>query len=303
MRIVYGTDLSLEALAGARLCSWIAQSYEAAGEEVEITIAHVVEPPRRTYGRPSKLADDPDNLRRMERAIRKWLDEHVDEDWNFEVEIREGKSVEELDRLVEELEADYLVLGQTGKGAFARMTLGSTSHSIAQNAPCKVLLAHREFPTFVDIERIFVGVDFDETSRRALAEAADLARHFDAEIHVIHAFNPPVAPTFSGSLIDYSIDEEGALEIQEISEREMEELLDEQAEHLEGLTVRSAVLQGAPTRQLVEYAVNEDADILAVGTVAHGEVDHTLLGSVASGAVRHMPCTMLLVPPADRSKR
>ncbi len=299
MKIVYGTDLSLEAMPGAKLCSWIVDAY-ADDDEVSVQLVHAVPPPRRSYGQTSALADDPDNLRRIKQGVRKWIEENIENADSFDVFIDEGHPAEILEEQVLASKANYLVLGQTGKGAFARMMLGSTSHQIAQDPPCKLLLAHREFPNFVDLERICVAVDFEAPSGRVLKAASDLARHFSAGISVIHAYAPPVTPTFGGPLINYTVDENAAAQAEEIAERQMTEFLDEYSDALEGLEVQSAILQGTPTRQIVDFAANSGADILCLGTRRSNRPDYNMLGTIASGVVRHMPTTVLLVPPTNR---
>lgn len=299
MKLIYGTDLSPDATSGARLCAWLSEAYSA-DEKVQMRLVHAVPRPQQSYGQTSPLADDPDIFRRLERGVRNWIDENIDKSLEFDVIIEESDPADLLEEQAVDLEPDYIVLGQTGKGAFARMMIGSTSHQMAQSPPCKLLLAHRDFPNFVSLKRICVAVDFDLASTRVLAAAAELARKFDAKLSVIHAYAPPMTPTITGSLVAYTVDEDASSEAETQAETKMKGFIANHDELLSGLDVQTAILAGTPTRQIVGFAKNCGADILCVATRSNHTKDMTILGSIASGVVRQMPTTVLLVPPRNR---
>ncbi len=296
MRIVFATDLSIEALAGANLSVAVADADDE--EDVEIDMLHVVE--SRTFGERQLFGDDLD-VAQAEKLLRRWLNEHAGIDREFNVVVREGDPTEAIEAYVAETGADLLVLGQTGKGRFSRMILGSTAHKVAQDPPCRLMFAHREFSAFGHPRRIGVGVDFDETSNRAVREAADLARRLDAGVDVVHVFDPPRTPAFPGGLIGYDVTDDDIDELEQEAERQMEEFVDDHREILTGLEAKGVVLSGSPTHQLVEYTITNGIDVLCLGTVGHSGIDRRLLGSVSGGVVRHMPANMMLVPPVDRT--
>lgn len=60
------------------------------------------------------------------------------------------------------------------------------------------------------------------------------------------------------------------------------------------VSVRSRVVQGYPTRILLQAA--EQADLLVLGSRGHGELSGMLLGSVSLHCVTHAHCPVLVVP-------
>lgn len=296
MRLVYATDLSVEALAGARVTFALAERIHRRADPVDIDIVHVVEP-RRAGSR--LFEDEPLESRRVERSVRRWLDEHIERPADFQVIAREGRAAEQITAQATGREVDFLVVGQTGKGRFARMLLGSTAHQVAQKAPCKLMLAHREFAGFDDSPQLVAGVDFDETSRRALEATAELARLLEARLHAVHVFDPPKAPAIPGGIGGYAPAGDEIADLEREARLRMKGFLQRHRPQLEGVDVESHVFLGSPTKRLVEHAVACSADLLAVGTVAHRAIDRTGLGSIADGVVRHMQCSTLLVPPVD----
>ena len=46
------------------------------------------------------------------------------------------------------------------------------------------------------------------------------------------------------------------------------------------------MIEGTPSREIVNYAVDEDCDLIVMGTHGRGGLDRLLLGSVAERVVR-----------------
>ncbi len=297
MRIVYATDLSPEALAGAYMGFALARHLQNGGTDVEFDILHVIE----ESGISGRLLGGGDiDTQSIEKSLRKWVDENIEGPVDFGLTVLQGKPVDEIREFVDEKNADLLVMGQSGKGTFTRMVLGSTAHNIAQSPPCEILFAHREFDGFRRPRRFVVATDFSQASGRALRETAELARQMKAEVDVVHVFEVPKQPAFPGGIAGYQVPSEEIDGFRREAEDRMSDFVDDHAGVLEGLTVRREVLSGSPTQQLVEYAVTKNADIIGLATADDTSMGKRLLGSVASGVVRQMPTSTMLVPPAGK---
>ena len=62
----------------------------------------------------------------------------------------------------------------------------------------------------------------------------------------------------------------------------------------EGVEVRTRLLEGNPSKVLIEAA--EGADLLVVGARGRGGFGSLLLGSVSSQCVQHSPCPVVVIP-------
>ncbi len=145
-------------------------------------------------------------------------------------------------------------------------------------------------PTF---DHIVIATDGSESVRRAVRVALDFAERFDATVHAL-----------------YVVDEGEVESSPERVREEMRAALDDSgAEALREVVaaadrpVTTAVREGRPATVIREYAVEHDADVVAMGTRGrHGE-NRFLIGSVAERVVRTCPVPVLTVRQLDESER
>ena len=138
--------------------------------------------------------------------------------------------------------------------------------------------------------RICCAVDFSDTSRLAMAEAADLARQCGAELTLVHVFKPPAASTTDVLAAPVGLAELGTVDLaRDLSVWKAE------AERVTATAVRTALLVGDPAHELLRHARDRGVDLLVVGTHGRTGLKHLLLGSVAERLVLHAPCPVLVV--------
>ena len=143
-----------------------------------------------------------------------------------------------------------------------------------------------------EFDTIVIATDGSESVRRAVSVALDLADRFDATVHAL-----------------YVVDEGEVASSPEQMREEMRDALDESgAAALETVAdatdrpVTTAVREGRPATVIREYAVDHDADMVAMGTRGrHGE-NRFLIGSVAERVVRTCPVPVLTVRQLDESE-
>jgi nucleotide-binding universal stress UspA family protein len=144
-----------------------------------------------------------------------------------------------------------------------------------------------------EFDTIVIATDGSESVQRAVSVALDLADRFDATVHAL-----------------YVVDEGEVASSPERVREEMRDALDESgAAALETVAnatdrpVTTAVREGRPATVIREYAVDHDADVVAMGTRGrHGE-NRFLIGSVAERVVRTCPVPVLTVRQLDESER
>ncbi len=154
---------------------------------------------------------------------------------------------------------------------------------------------------------ILVPLDGSDLGERALRAAESLARIHNASIHLIHVV--PLQPELEGAKRGFlaAISAQAA----EHQQREARHLLEDRIaggkEYLErlaadlrgtGLTVETAVEEGAVYEKIIGYAKQHDMDLITVCTQGHGGIKRRLLGSVTDRLIRSSE-TPVLVVPAD----
>ncbi len=145
---------------------------------------------------------------------------------------------------------------------------------------------------------IIVGVDFETDGDMALAGAMALASDRDlAEVHLVFAdsaqanANDPRGGQARG---------EELLGKLEDAARQAHENLNAIVGHkVKKITLMSHYRVGAPANEVVQLAVDLDADLIVVGTHGRRGVSRLVMGSVASTILKKARCPVFVVRPKD----
>lgn len=136
---------------------------------------------------------------------------------------------------------------------------------------------------------IVVGIDGQETGRRALEWALREAQLRGCAAQVVHAWTFDAREDFFTETSSQRLHQESLAML----EREVEQATS-------GMTeippIRRSSIEGDPTRVLPELA--RGAAMLVVGRHQGGLVRQALLGSVSAVCVRHGSCPVVVIPPA-----
>jgi nucleotide-binding universal stress UspA family protein len=145
------------------------------------------------------------------------------------------------------------------------------------------------------IRRIVVATDFSTIADGALEVAITVGRAFGARIDIVHASTPVLLmpPPFEMVPIPTLFPD---------LPRRIQEGLEARAARVReaGLTGETAELAGTPHIEIIRYAQEIEADLVAMGTHGHG-LSHTVMGSVAERVLHHAPCLVLVVPDRQRN--
>lgn len=145
-------------------------------------------------------------------------------------------------------------------------------------------------------KRILVPVDFSECSRNALAKAEDVARAFEAELTVLHVWEPPLY-VFPEVMVDIPGEKSQTIE-QYARIRASEEMRDfierTLSDPARGAT-KTRIECGHPSQGIVDVATEGAFDLIVMGTHGRRGLPHLLLGSIAEKVVRHAPCPVMTV--------
>jgi universal stress protein A len=141
------------------------------------------------------------------------------------------------------------------------------------------------------VTRILVATDFSLDSARAIAWGEELARHFAAEIVVLHV--EEALSMVPGSDL-FEVRRRG-------SEAELARMVAQLRGH--GITARGLLRSGAAFDEIVEAARKEHTQVIVMGTHGRTGLSHLLMGSVAERVVRHAPCPVLTVRQPEEQER
>ncbi|MGC4084317.1 MAG: universal stress protein [Vicinamibacterales bacterium] len=142
------------------------------------------------------------------------------------------------------------------------------------------------------LKNILVATDFGEASDAALAYGRELARTFDATLHVLHVADDVYMRLGGDAYV--AVLPELQKDIEAAANRQLDTLLIDNDP--KPLTVKRAVITSAATAiAIVQYAKEMNIDLIILGTHGRGAVAHLLMGSVAERVVRTASCPVLTV--------
>lgn len=141
-------------------------------------------------------------------------------------------------------------------------------------------------------DRICVPTDGSDGTRQAIDHAITIAKRFDATIHALSVLVEGPYGSLQSDRIRAAA-REGAERAIERVEREAER---------EGVDVVSAIRTGVPDEEIVDYVVDEDIDMIVMGTHGRSGVDRFLVGSVTERVVRQASVPVVTVRATDEPR-
>ena len=172
-------------------------------------------------------------------------------------------------------DADMIVVGARGMGAFSRALLGSVSGGLVHHAHCPVAIIHDDPPAVAMDAPVLVGIDGSPASLSATEIAFDEASRRGVSLVALHAWRDITTMYELPGLDIEQLEAEARLTL---SER-----LAGFEERYPDVKVHHVVVSGQPSRQLVEHA--ESAQLVVVGSHGRGGFAGMLLGSVSTAVV------------------
>ena len=174
--------------------------------------------------------------------------------------------------------------------------LGSTAESVCRSAPCPVLVMHSDEQEFinddlkVDPKRILVAYDFSDYSELALKYGLSIAQEHQAELHLLHVLPP--RSVNDPEIAWYPAQGKSAYHT---AACRLQRVVPDGA-HL-WCGVKTAVSEGSPYREILNYAEKNEIDLISVGAHGAGFGMRALFGSNVDRILRQAPCPVLVARP------
>jgi universal stress protein A len=150
----------------------------------------------------------------------------------------------------------------------------------------------------IELKKILAPTDFSPHSERALRYACRLAERLGSELHLLHVLSE-VIPTGPDPLLMPVLPPEFYSDNEDRARETLRELL--KPEWGNPAAVLTAEQWGGAVEAIVDYAQDQEIDLIVIATHGRTGLSHILLGSVAERIVREAPCPVLTVRNQDQS--
>lgn len=216
---------------------------------------------------------------------------------NWHIATPAGDEASAIVDIANQRQADLIVMSTHGYSGATRWLLGSITEKVLQKAHCPVLAIRNNNP----IQKIAVTVDGSALSEQAIEPAIKIADAFNASLTLLRCYEPPL---FSHSaMIDLEWRESG------LASQFLEQQLNQLRDYMEGLVVRfqqagrhlnSQIVEGPAGPTILEFATQNELDLLVMATHGRGGLQRWVYGSVTQKVLREAQSALLVVrPPID----
>lgn len=239
-----------------------------------------------------------------------------------EIIVSPGHPADEVTQICQEKNIDLVIVATHGGSGIKRFLIGSVTDRLVKTLACPLLVlqAREDHLSFeknfhIPMKRILVGCDFSPGSKFAFDYALSLAQEFQAELHLVHVIKPEKQIELTTA--DYMKIQEGdylgwnradfinlnkhATEEEWDRRNRLLSRLDRQLSSLVPEESRNwcvpvtSLLEGEPYKELINYAEQNQMDMIVLGVHGHSFLEKFLVGSTTDRVISRSSCPVLAV--------
>jgi nucleotide-binding universal stress UspA family protein len=210
------------------------------------------------------------------------------------LEVEAGNPAEVIVERARQHRSGLIVMGTHGRSGLGRWIYGSVADNVLRHTSVPVMLAPPHaagWPTDRRL-RMVLALNGTDLAAAALAPARQLAGLLEASIILVGAARAP-GRLVSGHVYTHPEDEPTVQSL----EASLNDVADRLRTTVNSVEVRIEI--DDPVGTITRVAREEGADLVAMGTHGRAGMARFVLGSVATGVVRHATTAVLLVRPAS----
>lgn len=217
---------------------------------------------------------------------------------NLRTIVKVGEVRSELLGIIHDEKIDLLVMGTHGRNVFERFLLGSLTERMLRKVPVPILTVSHLDPTKelhtsgpVPLRHVLYATDLSDSAEIGLKFSAELARGAGARLSVVHVFKS-VDTIYWGAEGGYLGDELASLK--EDAEKRLQ--LSIPPAITKDLKVAPVLLEGDAYREILEFAEEQNVDMIVMNLQGKTALERALLGSTAERVIRSAHVPVLSIP-------
>ena len=279
-KILVPTDFSDQAKNALKLAVEISKKTDA-----ELILLHVVEIPDQaqfnTMGEATKVngMEGVYVMKMIELGKKKLANLKEDNLLNgvkLQTELKAGNTYYNIDKIVNEHNPDLIIMGTSGSSGVDEILIGSNAEKVVRNAKCPVLTLKEEI-SLANIDNIVFASSLKNDDQKLVNQLKEIAHLSYAKIHLLKVNTPN---SFESSTTTY---------------KKMDEYLSRT-----GLEADKKIHNGINEEEgILEFAKENNIDLIAMGTHGRKGLMHLLSGSIAEDVVNHSKRPVLTLKIED----
>jgi nucleotide-binding universal stress UspA family protein len=217
---------------------------------------------------------------------------------NLRTIVKVGEVRSELLGVLHDEKIDLLVMGTHGRNVFERFFLGSLTERMLRKVPVPILTVSHLDPTKelhttgpVSLRHVLYATDLSDSAETGLKLSAELARGAGARLSVVHVFKS-VDTIYWGAEGGYLGDELESLK--EDAQKRLQLSIPETI--YKDVKVTPVMLEGDAYREILEFADEQNVDMIVMNLQGKTALERALLGSTAERVIRSARVPVLSIP-------
>ena len=141
--------------------------------------------------------------------------------------------------------------------------------------------------------KILVPTDFSEDSGRALGQALDIAKHYNAKVFLLHVVHEEIHRTG----LDFTLPEAVVQQIKDGTLVWAQESLQKQIDSFpqaKEVEVVTNLRKGVPYDEILKEGKEKGIDLIVIASLGRSGIAKYLIGSVARNVLKGAKCPVLL---------
>ena len=225
-----------------------------------------------------------------QQQLQEFVKNHTHSEIQPELVVHLGMAPDSILSFAQARKTDVIVMGTHGQRGYDRLMLGSVTDRVMRRAPCPVLVvskpphdsmtAGEQRRHVHHLNRILFCTDFSENSERALNYALSATAEYDAELTLLHVLEQVPSPAKTEEAIAAAT-------------AQLDKLIPPEGPNT--LKIKTAVRIGKPYRQIIQFALEAQIDMVTMGVRGRGALDLAVFGSTTYRVMQLGPCPVLAV--------
>ncbi len=137
--------------------------------------------------------------------------------------------------------------------------------------------------------KILIATDGSTQTKKAVEHAIGLARLMSAKLYIVY-----VVDSIAFASIPLDMRPENIYEGLKKDGLDAAKVVADAASE-KGVDAETVILEGNPAEEIVDFAKNNEIDLIVLGTLGKSGIERFLLGSVAEKVARMSPITVMIV--------